>query len=231
MTLSQVVSESYLVYRGKLSSVPAVGSEKYNRIVSIANRKQREWVQDSNVDWLSRYEMRVLGTLTTGNQEYDLDNDIMRLSDYVIITDLQGNKRYIQTLRPQVISRYKSGCYISGGNPQQLNFVTPIDSSFNGFALTVPCFTIPADMTTPTSVVSVEDPNWLIYATAAELARNDYAKEEQYPNIIGQANDLYKNMVADAQANGFLQINSVTNNMPQRQDFYGGANRTPFGYN
>ena len=194
MTLAQLVSESYLAYRGKLSSVPAVGSEKYNRIVMIANRKQRDWAQDSNVDWLSRYELRPLGTLLSGTQIYDLDNDIMRPSDYVILTDLQGNKRYIQTVRPQLASRVTSGCYIFGTNPVQLNFITKIDSSYNGFALTVPCFTIPADMSSPTSIVSVEDPNWLIYATAAELARNDYAKEEQYPNIVGQANDLYKKL-------------------------------------
>lgn len=215
MTLTQLVSDSYLAYRGKLSSVPAAGSEKYNRIVAIANRKQREWAQDSNVDWLSRYETRNLGTLVAGTQSYDLDSDIMRPSDFVILISPTKQTIYVPSIRPQQRTRYTRGAFITGFNPEQLTFIQTIDSSYAGMTINLPCFTLPPDMFTPTSLVAVEDPQWLIYAVAAELARNDYAKEEQYPNLIGQANDIYANMVADAQANSHLQPNGVMNAMPQ----------------
>lgn len=215
MTLTQLVSDSYLAYRGKLSSVPAAGSEKYNRIVAIANRKQREWAQDSNVDWLSRYETRVLGTLAAGTQTYDLDDDIIRPSDYVILKSTTNQTTYVPLIRPQQQSRYTRGAYVAGPGAGQLTFIQTIDSSYSGMSINLPCFTLPVDMSNATDVVAVEDPQWLVYAVAAELARNDYAKEEQYPNLIGQANDIYANMVADSQANSYLQPNGVMNAMPQ----------------
>jgi len=214
-TLTNLVSDSYLCYRGKLSSIPAAGSEKYSRIVAIANRKQREWAQDSNIDWPSRYEIRQLGSLTSGTQEYDLDDDILRPSDYVVLTSPTSQVQYIGIIKPQQISRYLKGAYVFGFNPKQLTFIQTIDSSYTGYKLSLPCFTMPADMVNPTDVISVDDPQYLVYAVAAELARNDYAKEEQYPNLIGQANDLYAKMIADAEANSFLQPNGVVNAMPQ----------------
>lgn len=215
MKLSQLVSDSYLTYRGKLSSVPAAGTEKYNRIVNIANRKQREWAQDSNIDWPSRYERRDAGSLSVNQQVYDIDDDILRLSDFVRLTAPNGNKINVAVIKPQTFSTVYSGVYMFGANPRQLKFIQTIDSSYTGYTMTLPCYTMPPDMTTSTSFVYVDDPQWLVYAVAAELARNDYSKEEQYSNLRGDANDLYTKMLDDAQSNGFLQPNGVTNAMPQ----------------
>ena len=215
MILSQLVTEAYLAYRGKTSSVPASGTEKYTRILTIANRKQREWAQDSNVDWLSRYEIRSAGTLSSGTQTYDIDSDVMRLSYFVILTNLSAVKSYVSILKPQQITRFTTGAYVAGFNPQQLTFITTITSAYTGFGLSYPCFTMPTDLSVATSVVAVDDPQWLVYAVAAELARNDYAKEEQYTNLIGQANDLYMKMVDAAQMSSALQPNGVVNAMPQ----------------
>lgn len=215
MKLAQLVTDSYLAYRGKLSSVPAAGSEKYNRIVNIANRKQREWAQDSAIDWPSRYEIRSIGSLSSGTQVYDLDDDILRASDYVLLTSPTGQKQYVGIVKPQQQSRYIKGAYITGSSPKQLTFIQPIDSNYTGYTIKLACFTMPADMTLPTSTIAVDDPQWLVYIVAAELARNDYAKEEQYPNLVGQANDLYQKMTNDAQVNSFSQPNGVVNNMPQ----------------
>lgn len=215
MILSDLITDSYRAYRGKSSSVPAAGTAKYIDILAIANRKQREWATDSNVDWPSRYEMRASGSLTTGKQAYDVDDDILRLSDYVILTDSSGNKTYVGVVKPQAQSLYSTGCYISGFNPQQVTFITTISSSYNGRTLTLPCFTQPDDLVNPSDVVAVENPQWLVYAVAAELARNDYARVAQYPNLIGQANDLYQKMVDNAQNSSFLQPNGAENNMSQ----------------
>lgn len=214
MTLTQLVSDSYLCYRGKLSSTPAAGAEKYNRIVAIANRKQREWAEDSNIDWPSRYEIRTIGTLSSGTQAYDLDDDILRPSDYVQL--IKGtSKQLIGIVKPQQQNLYTRACYVTGFNPKQLTFIQTIDASNAGSTIKLACFTMPTDMASATSLVAVENPQWLVYAVAAELARNDYAKEQQYSNLIGQANDLYQKMIDDAQVNSFAQPNGVVNNMPQ----------------
>ncbi len=215
MRLSQLVTDAFLAYKGKVASAPAAGTEKYNRIVNIANRKQREWAQDSNIDWRSRYEIRTIGTLASGTQAYDLDDDIMRPSDYVQLITATGQKQYIGIIRPQQSSRYTRGAYITGFNPKQITFIQTIDSSSAGQTIKLPCFTMPVDMTVVTSYVAVDNPQWLVYAVAAELARNDNAKEDQYANLIGQANDLYVKMINDAQTNSFSQPNGVVNNMPQ----------------
>lgn len=221
MTLNELVSDAYLAYKGKLTNVPAFGSEKYTRIVTIANRKQREWATDSNIDWPTRFEIRTVGSLATNQQTYDLDDDIIRPSDQITITASNGNKIYVSIIKPQVASRYSKACYITGFNPKQLTFVNTIDASVAGQVITIPCYTMPADLKTANQRVQPEHSRWLVYAVAAELARNDYAKDEQYPNLVGQANDLYAKMIEDAQNNGFGQPNGVVNLMPQSQSFDG----------
>ena len=215
MILSDLVIDSYLAYKGKVGSAPVAGSEKYNRILRIANRKQREWAQDSNIDWPSRFEIRPLGNLTSGNQTYDLDDDILRASDYVYLISPTRQRIPIGIIKAPQASRYIKAAYVTGFNPKQLTFVNTIDSSFSGYTISLACYTMPADMTTAGSKIAVDDPQWLIYAVAAELARNDFTKEEQFGNLIGQANELYKLMLADAQNSSFGQPNAVANLMPQ----------------
>jgi hypothetical protein len=227
MILSNIVTDAYRAYRGKTSNTPGVGSPKYIDIVAIINRKQREWASNPNVDWVSRYEQRAVGTLILAQQIYDIDSDVMRLSDYVLLTKpVTLQKVYVGVVKPQAITRYAKGCYLYGVNPQELAFIQTIDSSLAGYTITVPCFTMPPDMVNPTDFVACDSPEYLIYATAAELARNDYAKEEQYPNLNGIATTLYTQMVAEAQSNSFLQPDGVVNNMPQytNSNMYQGYN-------
>lgn len=229
MTLADLVSDSYLAYRGKLANVPAAGTEKYNRIVRIANRKQREWALDANVDWPSLYDYRQLGTVSTGVQEYDLDDDVIRVSDYVTLTDSSNNNKRIEVIKPQTITEYVAGCYVHGTNPKQLTFLTPITAALSGRSLYVPCFAMPPDLVNPTDVVTADNPEWLIYAIAAELARNDYSKVDQFGNLNGIAMNLYSQMVTEAESSSFLQPNGVTNNMPQSSVFYGNYLNNPWG--
>lgn len=215
MQLTQLVSDSYLTYRGKLSTVPVAGSEKYNRIVAIANRKQREWAQDSNIEWPSRYNQFAVGAVVPGTQVYTLDPSIIRPSDYVeLYNPTTTQKQYVGLIMPAQISRYLKGAYISG-NPSVLTFIQTLDSSYTGYNIILPCYTMVTDLVNPTDTVAVDNPQWLVYAVAAELARNDYAKEEQFGNLSGMANDLYQKMIDEAQGTSFGQPNGVVNIMPQ----------------
>lgn len=215
MILSDLLTDAYRAYRGKTSSVPQAGSTKYTDMLAIANRKQQEWANDSNINWDSLYELYDGGTLSSGTQSYDLDDNFMKLSDYVLLTSPTGSKKYVRVYKPQEVSRHSEGCYVYGANPAQLGFIQPIDSTLAGWKLTVPCYAAPAKLSNANDIIAVDDPNWLVYAVAYELARNDYAKEEQSPNIKAEADALYTNMVAAAQNNSFLQPNGAANNMPQ----------------
>jgi len=213
MTLAELVNETFLAYRGKLTNVPTTGSEKYSRILYLINRNQRQWALDSNVDWPSRYEIRTIGTTSTGTQSYDLDDDIVRLSDYVQLVPTTGSTSFVTVIKPQATAGVANGCYISGNDPKQITFLTDITASNTGRSIVVPCFTMPDDLVSSGDTVAVDNPQWLIYATAAELARNDPSKEDGYGNLQGIANDLYQNMVNEAESSSFLQPNGVPNNM------------------
>lgn len=225
-TVLQVITDAYIAYRGKSSNLPAVGSAKYTDMLAILNRKQREWQGDNTVDWPSLFQLLDGGTLSSGTQTYDIDDEVIRQSDYVTLTDSNGNDEYITVVKPQIRTRYTSGCYFSGNNPLQLTFITTIDGKYNGFALTIPAYVAPDPLVNPGDTVAVDDPDWCVYAVAAELARNDYSKQEQYPNLNGIANGLYQQMVDSANANSFLQPNGVPNNMPNADNFSQG----PSGY-
>lgn len=224
MNVLDVLTDAYIAYRGKSSNIPAVGTDKYNDMLTILNRKQREWWSDNTVDWPSLFQLVDEGDVALGTQTYDIDTDIIRPSDYVMLTDSNNNVTYVNIIKPQLRSQYTQGCYLAGSNPVQLTFITVIDATLDGQDLTLPCFVQPAALVNPTDSVAVDDPNWLIYAVAAELARNDYSKEEQYPNLNGIANGLYQQMIDNANANSILQPNGVPNNMPQYDGIVGNQN-------
>jgi hypothetical protein len=221
MTVQQVLTDAWRAYKGKSTTMPDIGTDKWNDLLGILNRKQREWWSDNTVDWPSLFQLSSNGPLVAGTQSYTVASNIIRPSDYVILQDANNNKKYITVVKPNIISQYVSGCYFSGYDMLNLTFITTIDASLNGMTLIIPAYIQPTDLAASTDTVVVDDPNWCVYAVASELARNDYAKEEQFPNLNGIANTLYQQMVDNANANSLLQPNSVPNNMPQPNSFSG----------
>jgi hypothetical protein len=229
-TVLQVLTDAYIAYRGKSSNIPQPGTDKYNDMLAILNRKQREWWSDPNTDWPSLFQLETVGTLVAGTQIYACDDDFLRPSDYVIVQDSNGNNKYITVVKPAQRTQYTLGCYFSGTQPLQVTFITTIDENYAGLTLITPGYIKPDDMVNTTDIVPVDDPNWLVYSVAAELARNDYSKEEQFPNLNGIANNIYQQMVDAAFANGQLQPDGVPNNMPQYNGLQGNVGfSAPFG--
>lgn len=229
-TVIQVLTDAYIAYRGKSSNMPASGTSKYNDMLAILNRKQREWWSDPNTDWPSLFALTADGTVTSGTQTYALPATLLRLSDYIILQDSNLVNKYITVVKPAQRAMYSSGCYVYDSNPMMLTFITTIDSNLTGLNLIVPGYIAPVDLVNMTDIVAVDDPNWLVYSVASELARNDYSKEEQFPNLNGIANALYQQMVDDAFANSQLQPNGVPNVMPQPNSYTGVPGATTNGY-
>lgn len=243
-TVIQVLTDAYIAYRGKSSNMPAAGTDKYNDMLAILNRKQREWWSDPNNDWPSLWQLVTIDTpgnagLVAGTQTYPLTNaaitaagtPILRLSDYMMLQDSGGNITYVTILRPPVRAKYSHGAYVSGDNPLKLTFIMTIDANYAGLTPVAPAYVQPAALVSQSDVVAVDDPNWCVYAVASELARNDYSKEEQFPNLNGTANALYQQMADAAFETGQLQPNGVPNNMPQYNGLIGnvGQSMPPWG--
>lgn len=194
MTLNELVAEINYAHKGN-SKVLAEGSDKWNRTVSILNRKRREWATDATTEWNSLFEIRSAGTFST-TQTVELDDDIHKLSDFIFLGDLSTStwKRY-DVVSPQRRGEYSEAVYVSG-NPKVLTFIDiiPATDSWIGSTINVPCYIVPEDLTLGSEDVLIDSTEWLIYATAAELARNDPAKDDQFSNLMGMANDLYQAM-------------------------------------
>lgn len=152
--------------------------------------------------------------IATGVQEYSLHRNFFVPSDSVVVTTSTQDVTF-KLAKPQM--RDTADVYISGNNPKVITFYNDIESTNQivGGTLKIPGYYIPDSMVASTDMVKVDDPEWLVYATAAELARNDAAKQDQFPNLLGMANDLYGKMISANNNIGFGQGGKVPNHMPQ----------------
>jgi len=147
----------------------------------------------------------------TGVQEYSLNRNFHVPSDQVIVEST--NNTYLSTTKPQ--DRDYADVYFAGRNPKKIVFYNDVDNmNIVGGELKVPAYYIPTNLVAASDVVPVDDPHWLEYETAAELARNDPTKDDQFGNLQGIANDLYTQMIQANSALGFQQYNTVRNLMP-----------------
>lgn len=217
MTNQELLDNVYQVYRGKIQSrTPAFSSDKANIVLGIANRKIREWATDPRNKWNSLFAITSVDTIDVNTLTYDLPATFWQPSDFAKV--VKTDDSYVEYPIAKAQQRNAiSGqvAYVHGLNPKQITFAQDLDAGLDGGTLYVAGYSIPASMTASTDVVPVDDPNWLVYIVASELARNDPSKEDSYPSLVGMANELYTRMSNANNDVGFLQPNSVINGMPQ----------------
>lgn len=152
---------------------------------------------------------------TTNDLTYNLPRTFFQSSDFALITKTDDSTVEYQIIKAQQRNQLAQALYVHGLSPKKITFAQDIDASLNGAVLTVPGYYIPANITSASDIIVVDDPNWLVYSAASELARNDAAKDDQFPTLLGMANELYRKMSDANNDVGFLQMNSIVNNMPQ----------------
>ena len=69
------------------------------------------------------------------------------------------------------------------------------DDPCYGGELFIPVYYKLGDMVNADDVVFVDDPYWLVTMCAAEYIRNDIVKQNQYGNLIAEANNLMTGMI------------------------------------
>lgn len=215
MLASELLDEIYAAYRGKtVDRTPAWSEAKAVRAITIANRKIREWATDPNNRWASLFSVNDVGTIDTATFTYDLDDTFFMPSDYALVTKTDDTNVQYPIVPPQRRDQYSQALYISGFDPKTITFAQTIDAGLDGGTLKMPGYYIPDPLSAEGSFVPVDIPEWLVYVTASELARNDAAKEDQVANLVGQANDLYRKMIDNNNGGAFLQGLTIVNNMP-----------------
>lgn len=135
--------------------------------------------------------------IEAGVQTYSLHRSFMYPSDKTFVSTTTQDIEYMIG-KPQERSRYNNEVYISGKHPQTITFYDDIetDSNLVGGTLKVPGYYAPNDLTASTDTVPVDDPYWLVYAVASELAFNDLTYSDKSPDLNAKANNLYSGMIS-----------------------------------
>lgn len=201
MIISQLFTHANYAFRGNDDEAPASGTTDWTMWLSVTNRLIAEFTGDDKNTWQSMFDIREAGTVAAGTQTYDLDSQIRVPADKVIVTTTVANGSHdiqYRIVKPQERDRYPRSVYISGSDPQKLTFSDTITSTsaIVGGTIKVAAYYIEDDLTTANDTILVDDPYWLVYALAAQLAFNDLTYESKYPDLLGKANDLYAGMVS-----------------------------------
>lgn len=133
--------------------------------------------------------------IANGVQSYSLHRRFLNPSDEAFVVTSTQSLCYDIGKAPER-SRYYNEVYIAGNHPQVLGFYgtnQPPTAAIGG-TLKVPGYYSPADLADVSDVIPVDDPYWLVYAVASELAFNDLTYEDKYNDLNVKANNLYAQM-------------------------------------
>jgi hypothetical protein len=143
--------------------------------------------------------------IAASDQSYSVHRDFLYPSDKVTVTDTDSKVHDYTLIKPQERSSLQREVYLHGVNPYTLTFTSTIDSTEDivGGTLSIPGFYLPADVSLATDTIPLDDPNWGVMATAAEVAFNDVVYEEKAPDLNDKANALFSAMLAKNRAGTF----------------------------
>lgn len=196
MNQSDFVQNAYLTAFGKVKDFTPEDA-KYRKTIAVANIKIGDW--EAEYPWDSLYEPRRLVGNISSTDTYELDDDIRLISstegDVIEIKLLGGNTIQYETVSQDQLKKYKYGKYCAkiGRNLVFNKVFTTADPEFGG-SIYAPIYRFAERLTGPSSIVPVDDPNWLVKITAAELVRTDTVNQNQYPNLVNEANALLNSM-------------------------------------
>ena len=204
MTLQELINAVMLKATGK-PTILASNNTKWLKIRGIANYYQNAWLNEPGQHWNSRYERaRQIGTISNSD-EYELDDDIAEIStakgDNVYVLTNGGSKIPFQLVNYDDLKNYPTGNYCAKLG-QSLVFNTRFvdDDPCYGGKLYAPVYTTIEDLESADDDVAVDNPEWLVTMVAAEYIRNDIVKQNQYGNLVAEANNLMASMIRNNRA-------------------------------
>lgn len=197
MTIQEVIQDAFLIGKAKATTLSTT-STQYIKFLALANMLQRKLIREPGVQWDWTYDRVSLGNITS--DRVTLDDTIYAVhrdeKDPVIITTANSTQEtYWQYVAPGEFKRYRTPgtCTVIGTDLIFSNTFTTTSPQYNG-SVTVPAHVKPDDFTQPTDEVTIPDPEWLATMIAAESARNSVTKQNQYGNLIADANNLLDGM-------------------------------------
>ncbi|RYH70502.1 MAG: hypothetical protein EON54_01325 [Alcaligenaceae bacterium] len=204
MTLQELANAVLLKATGK-ATVLTPTDTKYQKILGIANAYQDSWQNEFGVDWNSLYQKDFeLGTIST-TDTYELDDEIRKISDTrgdFVQLFMGDNHVNYEIVAADTLKRYSDGAHVCAQIGRTLVFPSAFkeDSPLIGATIKAPVYVSVEPLVNPTDDVAVDIPRWLVVISAAEYVRNDITKQNQYPNLIAEADSLMDRMIDDNDA-------------------------------
>lgn len=204
MILSDLVSGVVLKATGKRSTLTAT-DEKYLKIVELANQYTDVW--QNTTDWSSQYDPDLSFGTVTATDTFSVPSTVRKISDArgdtvrIWYTDGVGYTDF-GIVPADTLKRYTTTDNVCAQIGSSLVFkrtFASTDSEFGG-TIKVPVYTFAATLASASDVISVDIPRWLVFMCAAEYVRNDITKQNQYPNLVQEANELMEKMRDDNDA-------------------------------
>lgn len=199
MTLQELINAVMLKATGK-PTILAPGNTKWEKIRGIANYYQQAWLHEPGQQWNSRYERARQIGIISNSDEYELDEDILDIStakgDNIYVLTSDGTKRHFQLVNYTDLQNHPTGNYCAKlGQTLVFNTRFAEDDPCYGGTLYAPVYTDIDELEDADDDISVDDPMWLVTMVAAEYIRNDIVKQNQYGNLIAEANNLMTSMI------------------------------------
>lgn len=185
-TVADLMPKIQIAYKGKgAAGVPTKQMPQYAIYLSIANDALRLWAEDTEVNWPSLFktvDLPIVSGLVT------LPDDFVRLSDQPTV---EGKLMSVVPFTQRNAADTNS-VYVAG-TPPTLTF-----TGYNTGTAKVGYIAYPPELVSNSSEVVCDSLDWLAVQTAAILAEKDPSRDDTYPELVQQANQKYKIMVARA---------------------------------
>lgn len=197
MLRSEFIQKAYLRATGK-PTAPTSGSRKYNQLVELGKYFTDTWQNEPGTDWTSLFDFRNTGTVTA-TDTFALDATIRKVSqqegDTIKIVHTDDSETYYELIPADRLNEYRYD-YAVAVIGRNLVFSSPFtaDSRQLGGTIVAPSYGYAEFPSTDGGSIEVDDPNWLVVMAAAEFVRNDITRQNQYPNLIAEANVLMQKM-------------------------------------
>lgn len=207
MTVAEAQQRIQTLYSGE-SSAPDADVKKM--ILTYLNIFTARWCREPGVDWNSLRELVDIGSVSATNS-FSLDG-IVKVSrqegDHVTVIK-DGTTFNFDIVPAQRLYNSDSGdraCAVFGGNLVFAKAFTAASPEMGG-NINVPAYRDLPELKAEKDDLLVDDPDWLVFMTAAELASQDETKADQAGRMIAYASD---SMIAmkennEAQVDNILQ--------------------------
>ena len=218
MIATEFIQELNDKLRGLDDEPPTEGTDEWNYWIRTANRLRRNLYKDTSKQWSSTFDILDLGTIAaSAAPAFELDDTFLSPATSPYVLKASGYRETIPMQEPQSAATDTLEAYIAGQDPAVLYLSLQIleSNSLIGGTLYLPAYVMPDEITEGDQTVIVDDPDWLIVATAAELAFGDLTYEDKAETLATEAAGLKRQMTANNRKPVFGQARRTVYDVPK----------------